>query len=147
VDKKGSVAIVSEPRQKVKTSVIVPAYNEEEGILVVLGKLLRVIDESYEVIVVDDGSTDRTAELARQTPCRVVSYPINHGKSHAVRTGIRAAIGDKVIVIDADDTYPVEVVPQIVEALNTYDMVTASRAVAGITFLPLTVQETLSSDA
>ena len=90
-----------------RTSVIIPAYNEEEGLPIVLGKLLPLIDDTYEVIVVDDGSTDGTGDVAADFPCRVVRHASNHGKAQAMKTGIRAARGENLIFIDADDTYPV----------------------------------------
>ena len=111
----------------VTTTVIVPAYNEEEGLPVTLGKLQRVIDDSYEVIVVDDGSTDRTLEVAREFPCRFIRHKVNQGKGQALRTGIKHARGDRVIWIDADDTYPVENIPSMAEALKEYDVVVGSR--------------------
>ena len=117
------------------TTVIVPAFNEEKGIEVVLEKLCDVVDHSYEIIVVDDGSTDRTAEVAGRFTCRVISHAANEGKAQAVRTGITAAHGHNVIVIDADDTYPVDVIPQMVRALGEHEMVLTTR-VAGRDNIP-----------
>lgn len=111
----------------VSTTVIVPAYNEEEGLPVTLDKLQRVLDDSYEVIVVDDGSTDRTPEVARRFPCRFIRHEGNQGKGQALRTGIEHARGDRVIWIDADDTYPAENIPAMAEALREYDVVVGSR--------------------
>jgi hypothetical protein len=109
-------------------SIIVPAYNEEAGLPVVLDRLFRVIDSSYEVVVVDDGSTDGTATVAQRFPCRVLRHPANLGKGAAVRTGLAAARSDKAVVIDADATYPPEAIPRLVEALSEGDLVLASRA-------------------
>jgi glycosyltransferase involved in cell wall biosynthesis len=109
-------------------TVIIPAYNEEEGLGVVLGKLFNSVDESYEVIVVDDGSTDRTKEIASRFPCEVISHGINRGKAAAMKTGIAAACGRNLVFVDADDTYPVELVPEIASAVDQFDMVLASRA-------------------
>ncbi|GAJ08660.1 unnamed protein product, partial [marine sediment metagenome] len=86
-------------------------------------------DGSYEVLVVDDGSSDRTSEVAREFPCRLIRHKVNKGKGEAMRTGIQNAAAESVIFIDADDTYPVETIPGMVEALKSYDMVYGSRAV------------------
>ncbi len=109
------------------TTIIIPAYNEVEGLPVVLSKLFAVINDTYEVIVIDDGSTDGTAEAAAGFPCRVVSHKVNRGKGKAVQTGIAAARGEKIIVIDSDNTYPVQEVPRIARELTEFDMVMASR--------------------
>jgi glycosyltransferase involved in cell wall biosynthesis len=109
------------------TSVIVPAYNEEKGLPLVLRKLCAAIDDTYEVIVVDDGSTDGTPREATRFPCRVVFHSANRGKADAVRSGIKAARGENLIIIDADDTYPAELVPEIARQLDGAEMVVASR--------------------
>jgi len=118
---------LTEVSTTVTTTVIVPAYNEEKGLPVTLGKLQRVIDDSYEVIVVDDGSTDRTPQVASEFPCRFIRHQFNQGKGRALRTGIEHARGDKVIWIDADDTYPAENIPGMAAALEEYDVVVGSR--------------------
>ena len=114
--------------RQISTTVIVPAFNEEDGLPVTLDKLQKIMDDSYEVIVVDDGSTDRTPQVARRFPCRFIRHEVNQGKGEALRTGIRHARGHNVIWIDADDTYPVETIPRMVEALDEYDVVVGSRA-------------------
>jgi len=113
--------------RQIQTTIIVPAYNEESGLPIVLGKLFNFLDGSYEVIVVDDGSTDRSSEVASQFPCQVIRQEPNQGKGEALKTGIKNATGDKIIWTDADDTYPVELIPKMAEALTDYDMVVCSR--------------------
>ncbi len=110
-----------------RVTVIIPAFNEATGLPVVLHRLYEVIDRHVEVIVVDDGSKDSTAEVARRFPCRVILHHANQGKGVAIRTGLRFARGERIIVIDADDTYPAEMVPQLATLLDDYDMVIASR--------------------
>lgn len=112
----------------VLNTVIVPAYNEERGLEVVLSKLLQVVDDTYEVIVVDDGSTDRTAEVVLRFRCRLIQHEVNSGKGQALKTGIRHAWGEAVLWLDADDTYPVAPIPRMAAALHdSYDLVYASR--------------------
>jgi glycosyltransferase involved in cell wall biosynthesis len=108
-------------------SIILPAYNEADGLPVVLTELYSVLDPGYDVIVVDDGSADGTAEIARRFPCRLIQHSENRGKGAAVRTGLEAARGEAVIVIDADGTYPVAAIPTLVELLTEADIVRANR--------------------
>lgn len=112
----------------VKNSIIIPAFNEEEGLRIVLTGIFSIIDDTFEVIVVDDSSTDRTREVAQEFPCRLICRDGNRGKGRALRTGIANAQGENVIWIDADATYPTEVIPQMVAGLATHDVVVCSRA-------------------
>ena len=93
----------------------------------VLGKLALLLDDSYEVIVVDDGSVDSTREVAESFPCHVVSHAANRGKGAAMRTGVSIARADRIVFIDADDSYPAEAVPHVAEKLYWADLVLASR--------------------
>lgn len=113
--------------EEIKHSIIIPAYNEEAGLPVVLKDVFKLIDNSFEVIVIDDGSTDGTREVAEKFPCRLVSHVQNSGKGEAMKTGIREARGENVIFIDADNTYPAEGIIEIANALEWFDMALASR--------------------
>jgi glycosyltransferase involved in cell wall biosynthesis len=120
--------ILTRGREGLVCSIVVPAYNEEDGLKVVLEKLLAVIPPDTEIVVVDDGSTDRTADVARQFPVRLVQHEKNSGKGVALQTGIREAGGGIVIWTDADDTYPPHVIPDMIEALSDdVDLIYASR--------------------
>jgi len=113
---------------QMKNAIIIPAYKEEEGLPVVLEKVYKVIDDSYEVIVVDDGSTDKTGERASSFPCRLIRHEQNHGKGEVMKAGVKEARSENVIFIDADNTYPAEAIPDIVKSLEHFDMAVASRA-------------------
>jgi glycosyltransferase involved in cell wall biosynthesis len=108
-------------------TIVIPAYNEEDGIAVVLQNICHVLNGTCEVIVVDDGSDDATAEITSRFPCRLIKHETNRGKGEALKTGIRYATKDNIIIIDADDSYPVEVIPQMAESLEHCDMVYCSR--------------------
>jgi glycosyltransferase involved in cell wall biosynthesis len=113
--------------RRIRYSIIVPAYNEEVGLPVVLRDLKSIIDETYEILVVDDGSRDGTRKAAEAAGVRVISHRQNRGKGAAMRTGIRNAEGEFVIFIDADGTYPASTIPAIAERLETHPMVVARR--------------------
>jgi dolichol-phosphate mannosyltransferase len=108
-------------------TVVLPAYNEETGLKALLPSLLALSRGRFEVVVVDDGSTDATASLAESMGCRVVRHAANAGKGFAVRTGLSAARGEKVVIMDADDTYPVDAVLDIINRLDECEMVVGVR--------------------
>ncbi len=107
-------------------TIIIPAYNEEGGISSVI-KGLKGIDERCEIIVVDDGSTDNTFKLASETGVRVLHHPHNKGYGAALKTGIRNADTDVVLLIDADGQHKPDDVCKILENMDEYDMVVGAR--------------------
>ncbi|HYE79055.1 MAG TPA: glycosyltransferase family 2 protein, partial [bacterium] len=109
-----------------EATVIVPAYNEAENIVAVIAEI-RSLGRRYEVLVVDDCSTDGTLELAAAAGARVLQHPYNKGNGAAVKTGIRNARADKVVIIDGDGQHPAEMIPEIVSRLETYDLVVGAR--------------------
>jgi glycosyltransferase involved in cell wall biosynthesis len=123
-----TVVKVPEIRPGFTSTVVIPAYNEEEGIPVVLESLFRSVDGQCEVLVVDDGSSDATSRVASRFRCGVIRHGRNRGKGEAMKTGIRHARGDSVIFIDADGTYPTDAIPRMTEALESCDAVYCSRA-------------------
>lgn len=117
---------------KAGLTIIVPAYNEQDGIGSVLAELHRVMRESgwqYEVIVIDDGSTDSTAAQVSQARNRLLRHSTNRGYGAALKTGIRHARYAVVAVTDADGTYPNECIPRLLETFqdDEYDMVVGAR--------------------
>ncbi|MEW6530023.1 MAG: glycosyltransferase family 2 protein [Thermodesulfobacteriota bacterium] len=112
-------------------TIVIPAYNEEGAIqetLEALKDVLPRLGRTTEVLVVDDGSTDSTVELARAAGVRVIRHPVNSGYGKSLMTGILAATHDTIAIVDADGTYPIS---RLVELAATYDrgfqMVVGSR--------------------
>jgi glycosyltransferase involved in cell wall biosynthesis len=111
----------------IQTTVVLPAYNEGAALPHVLDELEASLDQSYEVLVVDDGSTDDTAEVAEQHRCRLIKHSSNRGKGVAIRTGIAEAQGENVVIMDADATYPVPAIAEMVALLDENDLVRGIR--------------------
>lgn len=110
---------------KLKTSLIIPAYNEEKGLPLVIEEYSGKVDE---IIVVDDGSSDRTFEVAKNYDIKLYQHETNKGKVAALRTGVEHATGDIIIFTDADYTYPAKYVPDFVKEIEGgADLVLGSR--------------------
>ena len=111
----------------VEATVITPAYNEEAALPPVLAALEPLRRGGVEVIVVDDGSTDRTRDVAEAAGFWVLQLDTNQGKADAVRAGLAVAMGRKIIVVDSDGTYPVNAIPAIIGLLDRFDIVLGAR--------------------
>jgi glycosyltransferase involved in cell wall biosynthesis len=108
-------------------SIVIPAYNEAASI----GDLVAVLAGSaawHEIIVVDDGSKDETAARAGGAGAAVVRHPYNKGNGAAVKSGIRRASGEYILIIDADGQHPPEDALRIIGALGGYDLVIGARS-------------------
>ena len=108
------------------TSVIVPAYNEVQS-MASLVSALRSAAPWREIIVVDDGSSDGTGEAAAAAGAQVVRHPYNKGNGAAVKTGVRRATGDSVLIIDADGQHRAHDALRIVSELAHYELVVGAR--------------------
>jgi len=107
-------------------SIIIPAYNEGQAI----GALVRKIKELYphvEVLVIDDGSTDDTAAMARDAGASVYSHPHNIGNGAAIKSGIRLASGEVLVFLDGDGQHDPRDVERLLEGFPEYDMVVGAR--------------------
>jgi glycosyltransferase involved in cell wall biosynthesis len=109
------------------TSVVVPAYNEEAAIGGLIAEL-RAAAGWHEIVVVDDGSRDETAERAKAAGARVISHPYNKGNGAAVKTGIRNATGDYILIIDGDGQHRPADATRLVARLDSYDLVVGARS-------------------
>ena len=108
-------------------SVVVPAFNEADGIGEVVSTLAQA-GPWHEIIVVDDGSTDATAERAAAAGAVVVRHPYNKGNGAAVKSGIRRATGEFVMIIDGDGQHRADDACRVVSRLGEYDLVIGARA-------------------
>lgn len=113
-------------------SIVIPAYNEADAIRGTIVSIKEALapsfDDTLEVLVVDDGSTDDTAGIAAAAGASVARHPHNGGYGQALMTGIKAARHDTIVIIDADLTYPVESIPALVaEYQRGFDMVVGAR--------------------
>jgi len=112
-------------------SVILPAKNEAEGLGRILPALRNLLPDA-EIVVVDDGSTDETAEVARESGATVLASPYSMGNGAAVKRGARAARGDILVFMDADGQHPPSDVPRLIDRLHEgYDMVVGARGKDG----------------
>jgi len=115
-------------------SVVIPAYNEEKRIAKTIDEIERIFEKNginYEIIVVDDGSTDKTVEVCKEAGVKVLRHEKNMGKGAAVKTGFMNAENDIIGFVDADGaTYP-ESILKIIQNIGEYDMVIGSRRVKG----------------
>lgn len=122
--------MVVQKKKKPHISVIVPTYNESEAIGNVIKEIQAVVnklDRSHEIIVIDDGSTDNTAESARGAGAKVIRHPYNIGNGAAVKTGIRHACGKILVTIDGDGQHDPKDILKLVNQIGPYDMVVGSR--------------------
>jgi glycosyltransferase involved in cell wall biosynthesis len=116
-------------------SVVMGTYNEERAVGTVLADVERVTDGRAEVVVVD-GSTDRTAEIARDHGARVIEQE-PQGYGVAVREALLTATGDVIVTTDCDDTYPMGALDRFLDAINDgYDVVSGDRLYHGAAAMP-----------
>lgn len=112
-------------------SVIIPAYNEAKRFGPHLKSVLKYLNKNYpsfELIIVDDGSNDITAEIVRREKIvKLISYAPNRGKGYAIRAGVAIARGKLVLFMDADLSTPLTEIPKIIKVLGDNDIVIGSR--------------------
>jgi len=119
-----------EGRELTGVSVVIPAYNEEAGVGPQVKSVrggLQSHGIPHEIIVVDDGSEDRTAEEAVRAGARVLRHLNNRGYGASLKTGIMAATYEAIAITDADGTYPSDQIPVLLKQLESADMVVGAR--------------------
>ena len=109
-------------------SVIISAYNEEKGLVVVLDRLKELsANNNWEIIVVDDGSTDNTFKIASSSGFKVLKQPYNKGYGAALKAGIRASTSEILVFIDSDGQHNPDDISRFLEEIGPYDMVVGKR--------------------
>lgn len=126
-----------EPQRRLPLTVLLPAYNEQAAMPRVLGEIVEALaDEgiAYEILVVDDASTDGTAELVEefaadcwQCQVRAIRRPFRGGAGAARKVGVREARGEIIVMLDADGTYPAAEIPRLLKHFPAYDQVNGAR--------------------
>jgi len=114
----------------VKVSVLIPAFNEEHAVHDTVLRVRKALTDArleHEILVIDDGSTDRTAAEAERSGARVLQHPANGGYGRALKTGLRHATFDLVAITDADGSYPPDELPRLIADMDRFDMVVGAR--------------------
>lgn len=109
-----------------EVTIIIPAYNEEKSLSTLLPELSK-LKGIGEIIVVDDGSTDNTGKIAEDKGAKVIKHPYNKGNGASIKTGIRNAKGDVVVLMDADSQHNPQEIPSLLANIPEYDMVVGAR--------------------
>lgn len=112
-------------------SIIIPVYNEEEAVAGVLSALADTINPLgiiYEIIAINDCSTDNSAEILKNFPSvKTISHAHNKGYGASLKTGIKNSLYNWIMIIDGDGTYPPDVLPEMIKETKRYDMIIGAR--------------------
>lgn len=114
----------------IEVSVVIPVFNEEEAIVTVIRDVKRAMiaaAKSYEILVVDDQSSDRTFEKAKAEGVRVIRRPVRGGSGAARRTGIESAFGEIIVMLDGDGSYEAADIPRLLPFFPDFDQVNGAR--------------------
>ena len=110
-----------------KISIIIPAYNEAQTIGSIVSRILELYPE-FEVLVVNDGSTDDTGDIAKEAGAYIYSHPYNVGNGAAIKSGIRNASGEILVFMDGDFQHNPEDIGELLQYLPDHDMVVGARS-------------------
>lgn len=114
-----------------KISIIMPVYNEEQGVLDAVKSVMsefKKIGKDFEFIAVNDGSTDKSAEiLSKIEGIKLINKKINKGYGAALKTGIKESSGNWIFIIDADKSYPVKSISEFLSFTESYDLISGAR--------------------
>lgn len=116
-----------DPLRRARVTLIIPVHNEAQSIADLVTRAREALGSDGDLLVVDDGSTDESARLAREAGARVVSHPYCMGNGAAIKTGIREARGSVVVMMDGDGQHNPADIPRLLERIGPYDMVVGAR--------------------
>ncbi len=116
--------------RKKLVSIIIPAFNEVASIGDVV-KSIKTKHPDFEIIVVNDASTDNTAEVAEKAGAKVITHPYNIGNGASIKTGMRVASGDIFVTMDGDGQHRPEDIGKLLAEMQTYDMAVGQRTFSG----------------
>jgi glycosyltransferase involved in cell wall biosynthesis len=122
-----TVSNTSRIRTIPSVTVVIPAFNEAAVIAEVIADLRDTLGQNADIVVVDDGSSDGTVLKAIEAGARVVSAPYNTGNGAAVKSGIRAATGEFVAIMDGDGQHKASDLLKLLDFAGPYDMVVGAR--------------------
>jgi glycosyltransferase involved in cell wall biosynthesis len=111
-----------------QVSIVIPVFNEAANLRKLIEKITALNLSSSEIIVVDDGSTDGSADVAMRAGANVIRHPYNIGNGAAVKSGIRAARGKLIVLMDGDGQHQAEDIPKLIAESKEYHMVVGARA-------------------
>jgi len=125
---------MNDNKKNIAVTILLPALNEESSIGNTISKLRELYPE-FEILVVDDGSTDNTLKVAIEAGANVWPHPYNIGNGAAIKSGLRIARGEWIIMMDADGQHDPEAIAQLLEYKDTFDMVVGARSSSSETSL------------
>jgi glycosyltransferase involved in cell wall biosynthesis len=117
------------PVSELSISVLIPAFNEEGAIADTVDVIRKQAPhfKEIEIVVINDGSNDRTGEIARGLPVTLIEHAVNRGYGAALKTGLQRARFEYILIADADGTYPLDEIPRLMADVQDYDMVVGAR--------------------
>lgn len=127
------------PLSSLSVAVLIPAFNEEGALAETVAAILKQKElvPNLEIIVINDGSTDRTSEVARGLPVTLIEHETNRGYGASLKNGLQRAAAEYILIADADGTYPLEDIPKLLESAPHFEMVVGARtgAVVEVPFM------------
>ncbi|MCM8801401.1 MAG: glycosyltransferase family 2 protein [Candidatus Omnitrophica bacterium] len=116
-----------------KIEIVIPAYNEEENIGQLLQDIYATLGKDLRILVIDDASSDKTAEIARQYGAEVIQHPYRIGNGACIKTGLRNTASEIIVLMDADGQHRPQDIPRLLKQIDNFDMVVGQRDFSGFT--------------